>query len=113
MEAASAQMLRSTAVGTYGMVHALRPQGKDWQAYQAVRPRAHLDMGRFDKTGPFPNEVLEIQIGTAHSKRRGLLLRRSDYMVFVSADRPGRCCLRVVRAPRQGPGSWCVRVCWF
>ena len=28
MEAASAQMLRSTAVGTYGMVHALRPQGK-------------------------------------------------------------------------------------
>ena len=62
-----AQALRSTAAGIYGMVHALRPQGKDWQAYQAVRPRAHLDMGRFDKTGPFPNEVLEIQIGTAHS----------------------------------------------
>ena len=58
MEAASAQMLRSTAVGTYGMVHALRPQGKDWQAYQAVRPRAQVGVGRFDKWGPFPNEVL-------------------------------------------------------
>ena len=71
MEAASAQVLRSEAAGIYaGMVHALRPQGRDWQAYQAVRPCAHRDVGIFDAKGPFPDMVLEIQIGT--QLRRGL-----------------------------------------
>ena len=78
MEASSAQMLRSTAAGTYGMVHALRPQGRDWQAYQAVRPRAHVDVGRFDKLGPFPNEVLEIQIGTANSCVGAIMSNKKD-----------------------------------
>ena len=65
------------------MVHALRPQGKDWQAYQAVRPRAHLDMGRFDKTGPFPNEELEIQIGTAHSSVGAIMNNKKDLTPII------------------------------
>ena len=64
-----AQALRSTAAGIYGMVHALRPQGKDWQAYQAVRPRAHHERGRFDEKGPYPNDILEIQIGSGRAAR--------------------------------------------
>ena len=47
MEAATAQVPRSTAAGIYGMVHALRPQGKDWQAYQAVPRSFHAVLHAF------------------------------------------------------------------
>ena len=70
----------------WSMPFGLRPSAAGqrlWQAYQAVRPRAHRDMGMFNKKGPFPNEVLEIQIGTARSCVGAIMNNKKDLTPII------------------------------
>ena len=72
MAEATGRALRVDASQVYGQIYALRPQGRDWLTYSAVRMRAAEGLGHTDLVGPFPNDILEIQIGTTRV-RNGMI----------------------------------------
>ena len=89
---------RSLRTGTHGHRH--HSTGEDGGAYH--RQVSYVSLTKFNMRAPpqtSPGRFCFLHPGTC-----GAAVPK---MVFVSADRPGRCCLRVVRAPRarQGPGA--------
>ena len=51
---------------------------RDWQLMQAVRARGHEAMGIIDHAGPFPDQLVEIHLGTALARVGAVMSYKKD-----------------------------------